>query len=141
MLKNVDSVAASSDDSSDDNGGSEDSDDGDGGKLIKPPLPVLPVVAQSESSSSGVDKARLTRLFSGRQSRAGLWGNDYFVIPEPSPGQGLRIRMRKAAPTDVGGMGTDQQSKHFTPSHYGETTESCAVTILLLRAWMLWRAH
>ena len=47
--------------------------------------------------------------------------------------------MRRPVSKAMGGMGTDLQSRHLTPSHYGETMESCAVTMLLLRAWMLWR--
>ena len=38
-------------------------------------------------------------------------------------------------------MGTAHQTRHLTPGHYGETVEKCPVTILLLRAWMLGRAH
>ena len=30
-------------------------------------------------------------------------------------------------------------SKHLTPSHYGESIEQPELTMLLLRAWMLWR--
>ena len=131
----VDSAAASSDD----NGGSEDSDDGEGGKLIKSPLPVT-VEAQSElGDSSEVAKAKATRLCLGRESRGCYWSNDYFTILEPSAGFGLRVRMRKPVSKSMGGMGTELQSKHLTPSHYGETMESCTVTMLLLRAWMLWR--
>ena len=130
----VDSAAASSD-----GNGSEDSD-GEDDKLIKPPLPVtVEAQSQSSSSSSEVAKAKATRCFSGRESRRSLWENDYFYIPESSPGNGLRIRMRRPVSKAMGGMGTDLQSRHLTPSHYGETMESCAATMLLLRAWMLWR--
>ena len=36
-------------------------------------------------------------------------------------------------------MGNTEQSKHLTPSHFGETLESCPVTLLLLRAWSVLR--
>ena len=49
--------------------------------------------------------------------------------------------MRPTGSKEDGGMGTDKDGKHLTPSHYGETVENCTVTLLLLRAWMLWRAH
>ena len=39
------------------------------------------------------------------------------------------------------GLGVENLSKQMTPAHFGETTETCTVTILLLRAWSIWRAH
>ena len=40
-----------------------------------------------------------------------------------------------------GRVRTDTLSKYLTPSQFGDTIENCTVTILLLRAWCLWRAH
>ena len=117
---------------------SSGSEDGGCDKLIKPPVPAT---VEPLSPSAEDAKAKAARFFLGRKSRGILWENDYFYIPESSPGQGVRIRMRHPISKTMGGMGTEQQTKHLTPSHIGETVESCPATLLLLRAWMLARAH
>ena len=133
----VDSAAARTDDSGSENSG------GEVDMVIKPPLPAT-MESQSQSSSSSsssseVAKAKaLTRLFAGRQSRVSLWQNDSSTCPLDN---GLRIRMRRPVKKSMGGMGFDFQSKHLTPSHFGETLESCPVTTDVIVASLDALAH
>ena len=86
-------------------------------------------------------KPKEARCCTVRESRGTIWQSDYFYIPEVAPdATGMRIRMRPSVAL-AQGIGKDCQSKHITPSHIGETMESCPVTLLLLRAWSIWRAH
>ena len=39
------------------------------------------------------------------------------------------------------GMGSYDMSKHITPAHLGDDAAHPVTTLLLLRAWMLWRAR
>ena len=95
---------------------------------------MLPVVEED-------DKPKATRRCTLRESRNIIWQSDYFYIAEATPdATGLRIRMRPSV-SESEGIGKDCQSKHMTPSHIGETMESCTVTLLLLRAWSFCRAH
>ena len=123
-------------DSAASNSSSDNSDDGehDDDKWIKPPM--LPVIAEDAKA-----EATQTRCCTVRELRGIKWQSEYFYIPEPAKdASGLRIFIRNAA-KESEGMSKVNQTKHLTPSHYGETMESCTVTMLLLRAWSIWRAH
>ena len=124
--------AVSSNSSNSSNSGSDDDDGEHDDKWLKPPM--LPVVEEDA-------KPKETRCCTVRESRGTIWQSDYFYIPEAAPdATGLRIRMRPSVSLSEG-IGKDCQSKYITPSLIGETMESCPVTLLLLRAWSIWRAH
>ena len=111
------------------------SDGDDDGK--QPPLPKLPVF---EEDAKPKKNEIVTRCCKSKEMRGIIWETDYFYIPQPPPeSTRLRIFVRHTAVTY--GIGDDTLSKQITPSHVGETMESCTVTILLLRAWSIWRAH
>ena len=124
--------SAVDDNSSSDGSSSNGDDDG-----VQPPLPKLPVL---EEDAKPKKTEIVTRCGKKWVSRKPLWENDYFYIHQPPPEHtALRIYMRPSAVSS--GIGKDNQSKSMTPAHFGETTESCTVTMLLLRAWSVWRAH
>ena len=69
------------------------------------------------------------------------WANEYCYISRASGG-GVRATMRNRwAYVGPDGFGTHEQSKHLTPSHFGESAEDPQLTVLLLRAWMLFRSN
>ena len=111
--------------------------DDDGVQTPLPKLPVLEVEPKPRKTETE------TRRCTARVSRKTLWESDYFFIPQPPPGcRGLRIHARNCVKES--GLGVENLSKQMTPAHFGESTEtpgSCTVTILLLRAWSIWRAH
>ena len=125
------------DDNNSSNGSSSSSSSSDGDDDgEQPPLPKLPVF---EEDAKPKKTEIVTRRFSARESRKTIWENDYFYIPQAPPDStGLRISVRHHAKSD---FGQEYLSKQMTPLHFGETMESCTVTLLLLRAWSIWRAH
>ena len=123
------------DDNSSCNGSSSISDGDDDG--VQPPLPKLPIL---EVDATPKKTEIETRRCTARASRKTLWESDYFYIPEPPP-DGTRLRIFARNSVKESGISPDNLSKQMTPSHFGETTESCTVTVLLLRAWSIWRAH
>ena len=126
------------DDNSSSNGSSSSSDGDDDG--VQPPLPTLPVLEVEPKPRKTETE---TRRCTARVSRKTLWESDYFFIPQPPPGcPRLRIYARNSVRESL--LGVENLSKQMTPAHFGETTETpetCTVTILLLRAWSIWRAH
>lgn len=115
------------------NGGSSDGDD-DG---VQKPLPKLPVF---EEDAKPKKTEIVTRCCKPYESHQIIWETQYFYIPQAPPDSTrLRIFVRHMAVSS--GIGKDTLSKQMTPSHFGETMESCTVTMLLLRAWSIWRAH
>ena len=120
------------DSAADDSSSSNGSDGDDDGVQ----LPVFEEEAKPKKTETEI----VTRCCTKRSARKILWESDYFYIPEAPPeSTGLRIFVRSTAMT--AGIGDKNLSKHLTPSHFGETPESCTVTMLLLRAWSIWRAH
>ena len=104
--------------------------------LIKPPVP-----ATLDPLSTAVAEATYTHSCTTKERRDILWENTYFFISKAKGVdgiQGIRIRMR---PCQTVGIGSTHRSKHMTPRHFGETLEHCPVTLLLLRAWSVWRGH
>ena len=113
--------------------GSRSSSDGDD-ESVQPPLPVFEEDAKPKTTEI------VTRCYTTRKSRKTIWESDYFYIPEAArDGTRMRIHMRNSAMSS--GLGNQGQSKQMTPTHFGETIESCPVTILLLRAWSICRVH
>ena len=128
-------MESAGDDTDSSNGSSSDGDDD--GK--QPPLPKLPVF-EEDAKPKKIETEIVTRCCKSRESRGSIWESDYFYIPQVHPeSTGLRIYVRTTARAH--GIGNDNLSKYLTPSHFGETMESCTVTMLLLRAWSIWRAH
>ena len=123
------------DDNNSSNGSSSSSSDGDDDG-VKPPLPTLPVFDDDAKPKKTEIE---TRRCAARVQRKTMWESDYFYIPmAPPESQALRIHVRHRV---FSGFGHEGLSKQMRPSHFGETTESCTVTLLLLRAWSFWRAH
>ena len=113
---------------------SDDEDDGGNEELIKPP--VLPTKPDAEAKTTRVCTEE-------RQSHAVIWQNNYFYIPERKPGTpGFRVFARSRITSHLG-LGEDLRSRYLTPETVGEKSEeeNCPLTLLLLRAWVLWRAH
>ena len=122
--------------SSSNNSISSNSSDGDDDG-VQPPLPKLPVFEEDAKPKKTEIE---TRRCAARVSRKTIWESDYFYIPMAAPeSQALRIHVRSSVISF--GIGHEGLSKQMTPSHFGEATESCTVTMLLLRAWSIWRAH
>ena len=89
----------------------------------------------SEATSEGASKTR-------RSGVEPLWSDPYFSVwGHPNVGF-VRLIMRdlwrQPAPA---GMGTSNGSKQLTPRHYGEEADDPTRSLLLLRAWALWRAR
>lgn len=109
--------------------GSSCGDDGDD-EVIKPPL--LPTIQPAELDAM----ATTTRPYEFRDV---IWENSYFYIPSRRKQAGFRVWMRRNVENELGSDGT---SKYLTPEQVGENSQDdCPVTLLLLRAWVLWRAY
>ena len=70
-----------------------------------------------------------------------LWSDDYFWIwDSDSDFLKVRVRSRFTEPSPLG-MGPWLMSKQVTPREFGETRDEPVRSLLLLRAWTLWRAR
>ncbi len=70
-----------------------------------------------------------------------LWNDDYFWIWD-SETEFIRVRIRsRFAQPDPIGMGTWCMSKQIFPRDYGETRAEPVRSLLILRAWAVWRAR
>ncbi len=77
-----------------------------------------------------------------REKKAPLWANDYFYIVDNTGHPDVKIIMRNMWAHDpCGGMGTRWLSKTVTPAHYDESRDNPTRSLLLVRAWMLWRVE
>ena len=72
-----------------------------------------------------------------------LWNDDYFWIwDSETEWIQMKIRSKFAQPAPIGmGGGTWPMSKRITPRDYGETRAEPVRSILILRAWAVWRAR
>ena len=113
--------------------GSSCGDDGDD-EVIKPPL--LPTIQPAELDAM----ATTTRpKHVKHEFRDFIWENSYFYIPSRHKQAGFRVWMRRNVENE---LGSDSTSKYITPEQVGENSQDdCPVTLLLLRAWVLWRAY
>ena len=72
-----------------------------------------------------------------------LWSDDYFImgnhLHHGKPGAWVRIRVRSGWKVSLGG--TAPMSKQFDPTTFEETRTDPVRTILVLRAWSMWRAR
>ena len=70
-----------------------------------------------------------------------VWHVQYFHVADPAASREQRVLIKiNKNWLGKGGMGATQQSKTLTPSHYGESHENPIRSMMLLRAWSLWRA-
>ena len=106
-------------------------------KPLKPAAPGAAATAAvgSAAAAKGATKAR-------RSGFEPLWSDPYFCVWGHPNVDFLRAIMRdlwrQPAPA---GMGTTNWSKQLTPRHYAEGADDPTRTLLLMRAWALWRAR
>ena len=74
-----------------------------------------------------------------RVRREPLWSSPYFYILDNEGHPDVKIRMRDVWACDEH-MGRYAMSRTLTPTHYGETRAAPARSLILLKAWALWRA-
>ena len=89
----------------------------------KPPAKLL---------ATGDDKAY------ARSGLAALWSDEYFWIRD-IVGEILHVKVRGAVKQSLGG--TAHMSKQVTPRDLGEKRSQPVRSLLVLRAWVLWRVH
>ena len=75
-----------------------------------------------------------------REARRSLWSNGYFYIADNEGNPDVKVRMHNWCATEVH-MGHWQMSKTITPATFGESRDNPTCSVLLLRAWALWRAR
>ena len=80
---------------------------------------------------------------SNRRGLPPLWHDEYFWICDGAAEfVQVRIRRKYNRPMSQGGMGgTVAMSKQIMPCNYGETRDAPVRSLLLLRAWAVWRAR
>ena len=69
-----------------------------------------------------------------------IWSSAWFYITKNPGYTDVKCWIRSPPRNAERGMGVKGLSRTMTPAHYDEPVESAARTILLLRAWALWRA-
>ena len=69
------------------------------------------------------------------------WESVWFYITQTPGWADVKIVMKMPFRDPVNGMGSTQMSKTLTPRHYGDTLENPWRSLLLLRAWSIWRAR
>ena len=101
-------------------------------KPKEPEKPEKPVDVVDGDSDDGVVAPKL--------KRPPLWQATHYYIADNShtTKQDLKIRIHDCYCTD-GQLGKKNKSRTLTPSHYGETRADPERTMILLRAWALWR--
>ena len=91
------------------------------------------------------DGARSTETAHGRGARVKkppLWDNGCFYIVNNTGHPDVKILMHSNwSHAPPGGMGSVGRSKTLTLSHCGEPRSDPTISLLLLRAWMLWRVN
>ena len=120
--------------------GSSDDEDPGGDKLIiaKPLKPDSAATCADEGTSPAATGASKMRR-SGYQP---LWEDPYFAVWSHPTLTFVRVIMRdgwrSASPV---GMGTANATRQVTPRHYQDSSSDPIRSVLLLRAWCLWRAR
>ena len=92
------------------------------------------------SAPSAISKTEDIKEGGSRSHRRDLkapWSDTYFTIWD-TPTEFLMVLVRKThrGPAQ---LGSKSLSRQVTPAHYGETRDKPVRSILLLRAWCLWR--
>lgn len=71
-----------------------------------------------------------------------MWRDDYFwVCASTADFLHVRVRSQFGRTLEESGMGKSRMSKQVTPRDYGEDRTNPVRSLLLLRAWALWRAR
>ena len=91
---------------------------------------------------AGISKMPATGGAAKRVYNPPLWEDAYFHV-YASKHDYLEMRMRQQfkLPVAEGGMGAWSMSRRVTPQDFGETREDPVRSLLVLRAWALWRAR
>ena len=73
--------------------------------------------------------------------RDSLWEDPYFVVYSYASTECVKAYARAAwcSPAPKG-IGTSSVTKTLTPRHYGDSLDDPIKSLLLLRAWCIWRA-
>jgi len=104
-------------------------------KPLKPELAATGAGDGAAATATGVAKLR-------RTGYEPLWSDRYFAVWGFPGVEFVRVLMRDVwrmpAP---GGMGAASPTRQVTPRHYEETVGDPVRSVLLLRAWCLWRAR
>ena len=125
-------------------GSSDSFDDEDPFDKVIIPTPVKPEAATSADAAvaaTGADAATAEP----RVRRSGLeplWCDPYFLVWDHPSFEFLRIEMRNGWRQPLpNGMGVNSCTKQVMPRLVGENRDDPARTLLLLRAWALWRGR
>ena len=109
---------------------------------------AAPGAAHMKPARSGEDAKDLKepttrcRAKENKPRQPSVWHNQYFTMSDPASTRDRRVIMTiKKNYQGKDGMGTTQLSKTLTPSHYGESNEYPIRSMMLLRAWSLWRGN
>ena len=109
-------------------------------ELIKPPKVPDAATGAQPDAATGADKGDATkgkRLIGGEP----LWCDPYFVVYNHPGADFIRLVVRQAWQRPMpDGMGLKSLTHRITPRHLGESVDDPVRTLLVLRAWALWRA-
>ena len=122
--------------------GEEKSGSATGGSSGKPSGPAERTHSKidEEPATGGERGIRNDSLLLGTQPT--LYCNGYFRIRNRSDAHSIRCSVYPMFHGDGPmGIGTTGLSKTFSPKDFGESTNDSPRTMLLARAWMLWRAR
>ena len=105
-------------------------------------VPAAERASSASSSASDADgdvaPGSRTRLPAGTWK---TWESAWFYITQTPGWTDVKISMKMAFRDDVNGMGSQRMSKTLTPRHYDDSLEDPWRSLLLLRAWAIWRAR
>ena len=111
--------------------------------IAKPLMPATggPATGGADAAATGADAAAT----GAKARRAGfepLWADPYFSVWGHPNFEFLRMMVRDQWRRPLpDGMGVESPSKQLTPRHYGESCADPVRSLLLMRAWALWRAR
>ena len=91
---------------------------------------------------AGISKMPATGGAAKRVYNPPLWEDVYFyVYLGKNDYVEMRMRAQFKRPVAEGGMGASLMSRRVTPRDFGDTMEDPVRSLLVLRAWALWRAR
>ena len=70
-----------------------------------------------------------------------IWRSQWFYITQTAGWVDVKIHMNGIYQNAIVGMGTVSRSRTLTPWHYGDGLDDPWRTLILLKAWALWRAR
>ena len=109
--------------------------------ILAKPLAPRTGASHPEAAATGASLPEAAAKGARRSGFEPLWQDPYFTIWSHPNVDFVRAIMRDVwrAPAPAG-MGAAGASKQVTARHYGEGTDDPVRSVLLLRAWSLWRA-